>query len=273
MCKPHERRETLLTIDNVHVSYGDHPVLAGVTAAIRDVVRPDVANQGQVVAILGPSGVGKTTLFRVLAGFERPQRGRVLIGADQHPVRAGMVGVVHQNYPLFAHRTVLGNLRVAHRDDARAAALLERFGLSDRRDAWPCELSGGQRQRVAILQQLMCNHTYLLMDEPFSGLDPLAKQATCTLISEVARSDEQTTIIVVTHDLREAAKIADTIWLLGHGRTASGERAGSRIVATFDLIARDLAWDPAIEHTARFGEFVRELESHYGRHSQPHATV
>ena len=151
---------------------------------MRNVVRADIANQGQVIGVLGPSGVGKTTLFRVLAGLDAPTQGRVLITEHQVPVRAGMVGVVDQHYPLLAHRRVLENLRVAtrraglsrHDGRTRAQALLERFELQDLADRWPAELSGGQRQRIAILQQLDCGHTYLLMDEPFSGLDPLCKQ-------------------------------------------------------------------------------------------------
>ena len=136
--------------------------------------------------MLGPSGIGKTTLVRVMAGLDAPARGRVTIAGD--PVRAGMVGVVHQSYPLFAHRSVLGNLLVAARGpdpEARAHTLLERFGLADHMHAWPCELSGGQRQRIAILQQLLCGHMYVLLDEPFSGLDPLSRNATCELLEVV----------------------------------------------------------------------------------------
>ncbi|MEO8699683.1 MAG: ABC transporter ATP-binding protein [Kofleriaceae bacterium] len=196
----------------------------------------DVEVKGQVVGFLGPSGVGKTTLLRILAGLERPDRGRVLV--DGTPVRAGTVGVVHQCYPLFDHRTVLDNLVVAaraagaSRDAARtrALAMLERFELADRAGAWPRELSGGQRQRVAILQQLVRGHTFLLMDEPFSGLDPINKAKTCALITEVARLDARTTIIVVTHDIREAVGIADTLWLMGREPGS----AGARIVETYE---------------------------------------
>jgi len=176
---------------------------------------------------------------------------------------------VFQHYPLFEHRTVLGNLRVAARragradrdgGEARPRGLLERFKLADRADAWPSELSGGQRQRVAIIQQLLCGHTYLLMDEPFSGLDPTNKDHACELITEVARMDERNTIILVTHDIREAVKVSDTLWLMGRDRTPAGEPVpGSRIVETYNLIDRDLAWHPGIERTAPFDAFVREL--------------
>src|SRR5262249_3664065 len=161
----------------------------------------------------------------------------------QRPVRPGMVGVVQQSCPLFDHRTVLGNLRAASSDEPRARALLERFGLADHADAWPCELSGGQRQRVAIIQQLLCGHTCLLMDGPFSGLDPVNRARACELILEVSHMDERNTIILVTHDIRSAVEVCDTLWLIGRDRAPSGEPTpGSRVVQTYDLIERGLAW-------------------------------
>jgi len=266
----HERRDTLIKLEGVHAERGDQLVLRDIDAEIKDVVRPDVADQGQVVGVLGPSGAGKTTLLRLLAGLDAPSRGRVLIGDALQPARAGMVGVVFQHYPLFEHRSVLGNLVVAARRggaataDARARALLERFGLGDRAGAWPGELSGGQRQRVAILQQLLCGHTYLVMDEPFSGLDPLNKQHACELIAEVSMMHERNTIVIVTHDIREAVKVSDTLWLIGRDRAASGEPVpGSHIVETYNLIERDLAWQPGIERTPAFETFVREVEDRF----------
>jgi NitT/TauT family transport system ATP-binding protein len=270
MTYPYELRDTLIRIDGVDATRGGRLVLRDISAEIKDIVRPDVPGQGQVVGVLGPSGVGKTTLFRILAGLDAPARGRVLVGPGQRPVRPGMVGVVLQHYPLFEHRNVLGNLAVAARRagiagaENRACALLERFGLGEHAGAWPSELSGGQRQRVAILQQLLCGHTYLLMDEPFSGLDPTSKHHACALIAEVSRMDEQNTILIVTHDIREAVKVSDTLWLVGRDRSPSGEPVpGSRIVETYNLIDRDLAWHPDIERSAAFAAFVREVEDRF----------
>src|SRR6185295_6828778 len=103
--RSYELHEPLIRLEGVSADRGDHLVLRDIDAEIRDVVRPDVADQGQVVGVLGPSGAGKTTLLRLLAGLDAPSRGRVLVGESLQPVRAGMVGVVFQNYPLFEHRS------------------------------------------------------------------------------------------------------------------------------------------------------------------------
>lgn len=257
MTRPYSLHDTLIQLEGVSAIRGGRLVLRDVSLAIQNIVRPDVADQGQVIGVLGPSGAGKTTLMRILAGLDAPDGGRVTI--DGAPAAAGRVGVVFQHYPLLEHRRVLANLRVTGCSEAAARAWLARFDLADRADAWPGELSGGQRQRVAILQQLACGRTYLVMDEPFSGLDPLNKQHACDLIAEVARLGERNTLIIVTHDIREAVKVADTLWLVGK----RGDAPGSTIVDTYNLIERELAWEPAIERTPRFAAFVRELEDRF----------
>ena len=164
--------QRLLTLDNVCVHY-DRPILDGVTGHIDNIQREGL-QQGQVVCLLGPSGIGKSQLFRCIAGLQRPSSGSVRLNGAQREVRAGEVGVVAQNYPLFNHRTVWGNLMLAAQRhgrgvaDARDAclALLEKFGLVDSAQLHPMMLSGGQRQRIAIAQQLLCSSHFLLMDEP-----------------------------------------------------------------------------------------------------------
>jgi NitT/TauT family transport system ATP-binding protein len=114
----YETKSTILKAENVSVTKGGVQILRDVNLEIKDIVRPDKV-AGQVVGLLGPSGIGKTSLFRIMAGLEPPDTGRVLIGEEGKPVQRGMVGVVAQHYPLFAHRTVLGNLTVAGRRKRR----------------------------------------------------------------------------------------------------------------------------------------------------------
>src|ERR1700680_1650131 len=104
--------KTLLKVEDVSLEYDGRPILKNVSAEIKDIICTDHV-QGQVVGFLGPSGIGKTQLFRIIAGLNKPTSGQVIIHTDTHPVIAGEVGVVAQNYPLFAHRTVMSNLMLA----------------------------------------------------------------------------------------------------------------------------------------------------------------
>src|SRR5262249_41821598 len=108
----YEVRECLLKVENVSLTLGGKLILKDVNAEIKNIVRPGL-QQGQVVALLGPSGIGKTRLFRIMAGLDDPDTGQVLVGDPPKPVKKGEVGVVAQQYPLFRHRTVMSNLVVA----------------------------------------------------------------------------------------------------------------------------------------------------------------
>ena len=267
----YERRGILLDLQGISIVRGGVPVLRDLTAQVQDLVRPGM-QQGQVVGLLGPSGVGKTTLFHILAGILRPDQGTVKVGEHGVPAAPGLVGVVAQNYVLFEHRSVLGNLAIAARQAgmdrkaAREAAMkyLERFGLAAHADKFPMQLSGGQRQRVAIAQQLLCSDLYLVMDEPFSGLDVIQQENVQNLIMEVSRTHEHNTIIVVTHDVSAAVAVSDTIWLMGRDRDAQGNVIpGARIVDTIDLIERDLAWHPDIRTRPGYIELVNEIKTRF----------
>ena len=264
---PCEYKDVVLKVENVSATRGGKLVLRDVNLEIRNLVRPGVT-QGQVVALLGPSGVGKTTLFRILAGLDAPDSGSVLLEKECIPVRRGMVGVVAQNYPLFENRTVLSNLTVAARQahlsgkeaNDRAQQLLKLFGLEEQSGKYPVQLSGGQRQRVAIAQQLLCSGHLLLMDEPFSGLDLVAVDQVIRLIEDVALTDELKTFILVTHDITAALQIADTIWVLGRDRREDGTLIpGARIQATYNLVERGLAWQHDITDTPEYVDLIREI--------------
>jgi polar amino acid transport system ATP-binding protein/sulfate transport system ATP-binding protein len=262
-----EYRNTLLKATNVSLTLGKNVILRDLNLEIRDVYRPGYVT-GQIVGLLGPSGIGKTRLFRILSGIDRPDTGEILIGEKCEPVQRGMVGVVAQNYPLFEHRTVAGNLELAARASGirksaaaeKATFYLKRFCLEDRADLYPCQLSGGQRQRVAIAQQFLCSEHFVLMDEPFSGLDLIAVEQVCKMIVEVANSDEMNTVIVVTHDIAAAVTVADMLWLLGRDRDEQGRIIpGAKIKKTYNLAEMGLTWREGLSEAKEFGEMVREI--------------
>ncbi|UXY26374.1 ABC transporter ATP-binding protein [Streptomyces sp. HUAS TT20] len=183
---------------------------------------------GELLALLGPSGCGKTTALRVLAGFERPDSGQVLVdGHDVVPVPANRrgAGMVFQSYSLFPHLNALDNvafgLRMRKvptaRRRARAAELLELVGLADRADRYPRQLSGGQQQRIALARALALRPRVLLLDEPLSALDAKVR---LTLREEIRRLQLELgiTTLLVTHDQEEALSIADRVAVMRAGR-------------------------------------------------------
>ena len=181
---------------------------------------------GELVGLLGPSGCGKTTLLRLIAGFERPNRGEVRLqertvageGRWLPPERRG-VGMVFQDYALFPHLTAWQNACFGLRsgqDDSRASWLLELMGLSDLHERFPHQLSGGQRQRLALARALAPAPSVVLLDEPFSNLDV---EVRLRLRSELASVLQVcgTTGLIVTHDPGEALAICDRVAVMRDG--------------------------------------------------------
>ena len=268
---PHyESKETLIAAKNIHVRYGEKVVLRGVNVEIKNYVRPNSdISQGQVIALLAPSGMGKTQLFRCIAGLQKPTEGEVLLTADNTPVKPGMVGVVPQNYPLFPWRTVLGNLKLAarakglSRKDAHAEAMnmLASFGLEHIAKSYPGEISGGQQQRVAIGRQIISSKHFLLLDEPYSGLDCLAKNTLIRLLLELSVRHEQETLIVTTHDIPSAITMADRVLILGREYDGEGKPIpGAFVKYDYNLIEEGLAWQPDVTELPRFREIVHHIE-------------
>lgn len=265
----YEYKNTLIKIDNISLVYDDKVILKPISIEVKDIVRPNCLT-GQIIGILGPSGIGKSSLVKILTGLNKPTTGSVTVGGK--PVEAGMVGYVAQNYPLFNHRTVLGNLLVAteHLNISKKDALekvnkyLVMFDLLDKAKLYPSQLSGGMRQKTAIIQELLCSEHYLVLDEPTSGADPLLKDKICDLINKVANIHEENTIFVVAHDISTLVSISDTLWLLGRDRDSNGKIIpGAYIKKQYNLIERGLAWRKDISTTREFSDFVLEIKEEF----------
>lgn len=191
---------------------------------------------GEFFALLGPSGCGKTTALRMIAGFERPDAGRIACGGQAvcEPGRSVAaerrgIGFVFQDYALFPHLSVTDNVRFGLRgrprreQHARAAQLLEQVGLSGLAERRPDQLSGGQQQRVALARALAPSPRLLLLDEPFSGLDALLRQTTRLEVRRLLE-DEGVGAILVTHDQEEALSLADRVAVMNAGRVEQIDR-------------------------------------------------
>jgi ABC-type nitrate/sulfonate/bicarbonate transport system ATPase subunit len=259
----YSKHEALLTIKDVGLNFGSKVVLSNVNATVHNIERPDMA-QGQVVCFLGPSGIGKTRLSRLIAGLDVPTAGNITLG-DGKPTDAGKVGLVSQHYPLLQYMTAMENLLTAARmsgkeKTADISGYAEHLGLAKETLAlYPKQLSGGQRQRVAIIRQLLCSEHFIILDEPFSGLDIKAKKAACKLIQQVAQLHTLNTIIVITHDVTEGMSVADTVWLMG----VTPDQKGAHICDEFDLAEMGLAWREDIIDDHRFAELVLHVKHRF----------
>jgi iron(III) transport system ATP-binding protein len=182
--------------------------------------------RGEILALLGPSGCGKTTLLRLIAGFEHPDAGEVRLdevrvaghGTWVPPDRR-RVGMVFQDYALFPHLTVAENVGfgVPRRErGARVADTLARVGLDDYGSRYPHELSGGQQQRVALARALAPAPSLVLLDEPWSNIDPLLRSSMRDDLASILRGIG-VTVVLVTHDREEAFSIADRIAVMRAG--------------------------------------------------------
>ncbi len=188
-------------------------------------------SQGEILALLGESGSGKTTLLRIIAGFEKPTSGRVILNggtvADSRvflePEKRG-IGVVFQDYALFPHLNVRKNLEFglrglpAARIDERIAEMTELTGTSELMNRYPHELSGGQKQRIALARALAPRPELILLDEPFSSIDGMLKAHIRKEIRDILKKTG-TTALFVTHDTRDAMTMSDRICMLRKGRS------------------------------------------------------
>ena len=229
-----------LTFEDISRRYGDTLALNRVSL--------DLA-PSEVLCLLGPSGCGKSTLLRVAAGVERPSAGRILLdsqevaGPDRFvPPEQRGIGLMFQDFALFPHLTIRDNvafgLKSLSRREARAEAhaALERVGLAHYAGEYPHILSGGEQQRVALARAIAPRPSVLLMDEPFSGLDPRLREKmreeTLAILHET-----RATSIVVTHDAEEAMRMGDRVALMRQGQIVQTGKALDLYRAPKDILA------------------------------------
>lgn len=229
----------ILQVENIHKRFGTYEVLKGIDFSLE---------KGEVLAIIGSSGSGKTTLLRCLNFLETPQEGRIIVNdevlfdgcsekkASDEEIRRKRLhfGLVFQQFNLFPQYTVHKNITlspllmakenkyygrakadVVAEIEANADKLLERVGLTEKRDSFPCELSGGQQQRVAIARALALSPDILCFDEPTSALDPELTGEVLRVIKSLKSGDS--TMVVVTHEMEFAREVADKIIFMADG--------------------------------------------------------
>jgi polar amino acid transport system ATP-binding protein len=212
-----------LRLERIHKSFGANEVLRGVDLDV---------GEHEVVCLIGASGSGKSTLLRCVDLLEGVERGRIFLG-DEEITRRGVnvnavrrrIGIVFQAFNLFPHMSVLRNVTLAPREvlkksrgeaEAEATALLQRFGLADKRDEYPDRLSGGQQQRVAIVRALAMRPELMLLDEVTSALDPELVAEVLNVIRELAAAGM--TMVIATHEMSFARDTADRVCFLDAGR-------------------------------------------------------
>jgi phospholipid/cholesterol/gamma-HCH transport system ATP-binding protein len=224
------KNENLVTLTDIHLKRAGKPVLAGLSLTIR---------RNSVTAIIGPSGVGKTTMLELIGGRLRPDKGYLLVndlsvpdlGRTELFALRKKLGMLFQNGALLNDLDVYENIAFPLREHTslpepviRQLILmkLELVGLRGARRMMPAELSGGMTRRVALARAIVMDPVMVMYDEPFSGLDPVSKAIIVKLIRRLNSTLDMTSV-VVTHDVSEAMQIADFIYMLGQGKVlASG---------------------------------------------------
>lgn len=215
----------MLKIDALHKSFGSLKVLKGIDFAVK---------KGEVVVLIGPSGSGKSTLLRCINYLETPEQGKITLDGiivDYEAIKKREIyslrrstSMVFQQYNLFKNKTARENVmeplvtvqkRSIEDAERRADKLLERVGLSDKKNNYPSQLSGGQQQRVGIARSIAVNPKVMLFDEPTSALDPELVGEVLEVIRELAA--QHMTMVIVTHEMNFARQIADRVVFISDG--------------------------------------------------------
>jgi polar amino acid transport system ATP-binding protein len=236
MSEPGTGGRHALVVEGLHKSFGKLEVLRGIDLTV---------DEHEVVCLIGASGSGKSTLLRCINLLEPIDEGRVFVEGEEITARTvdvdrirRRIGIVFQAFNLFPHMSVLDNITLAPRKvlkrsraeaEAEAVALLERFGLADKRAEFPDRLSGGQQQRVAIVRALAMEPDLLLLDEITSALDPELVAEVLDVIRELASGGM--TMVIATHEMGFARDIANRICFLDAGRILEQGAPGAILVA------------------------------------------
>jgi L-cystine transport system ATP-binding protein len=253
----------MIELSHIRKNFADLQVIDDVSLKV---------NEGSVTALVGPSGGGKSTLLRCINLLEIPTAGAIRlgdaaiefapgrkIGWDEIQKIRRQTGMVFQNFQLFPHRTALENVMEGlvtvlkwprDKAESRARELLTKVGMAHKTDAWPATLSGGQQQRVAIARALAMSPRVLLCDEPTSALDPELATEVVEVLSKLA--GEGTTMVIATHDLRLASRVADHAVFLEAGKVVE-QGPAARVFGS-----------PERERTRRFVSSINAAQRGYG---------
>lgn len=201
-----------LEIKNINAAYGDNQVLQDINIYMND---------GEFISLVGTSGVGKTTLFNIIAGLITPHDGDILLDGENITGKTGFVGYMLQKDMLLPYKTVIDNIALPivigkeNKKSARQRVMpyLEEFGLKGYEYKYPASLSGGMRQRAAFLRTYMQKKQIMLLDEPFSAIDSITRANLHEWYSHIAKRHRLSTILI-THDIEEAVALSDRVYIM-----------------------------------------------------------
>jgi ABC-type nitrate/sulfonate/bicarbonate transport system ATPase subunit len=254
----YKREDVLLSVKGVSKSFDKKPVLNNVSFDVHNVTRPG-KTQGQIVSIIGKSGCGKSTLFNIMAGLLKPNTGEVRVRRafdDFGYVKEGDMGIVYQNAWVYPWRTVRGILTKAAEKNPAKWKSNEISEYVENLSKYSSQLSGGQRQRVAIAEQILNGGDFILLDEPFSGLDTLTIDKVTNILVTLSQSCEFKTLVLVSHDLSNACAISDTVFIL----SKPSEEEGATIKSTICLAEMGLAWRSDIKDDTAFRSLLKHIK-------------